>query len=513
MNRIRKHISRRKAVALGVVIVVVALAGTLVSCQRHPAKKSSSSGVAGSEKRGGGSEVVRVNSVSPRRDASLELTVEEPAYVEAYIQAHLEARVAGPVSFIQKGIGASVEVNEPLVRIDVPDLTKEVAMKQAIIDQRKSELTVAEASVKIATASMRAAGKDVQVAQTQATAAAEEQDFRRLEYERFKQLATKDVIYKDIVDEKLKWFNVAKANKVAAEANVLKSEALLEEATEKTIGAQADVALKRSLINVAQADCDQAQARLDLATIKAPWNGSIVARGVDPGTFVHSAATTEHGKALFTLERTDLVTVYMKVPDAYAPYVDEKTKAIIEMDELPGHTLTALVTRKSGTLQNPESDRTMRVEVDIFNCPKCTKAEYEKFKTDEKANDFKDLKDKTLPQFPEMTDKPGLTEERPLMPGMYGKMKLVLRNFHGYLLPSDAIVREGGTPYIYVVEEGSARRVEVSVDLDDGKHARVQLLTASGDKRPLTGREEIVFSNQGEISDGQAVESSHVDWE
>jgi multidrug efflux pump subunit AcrA (membrane-fusion protein) len=180
------------------------------------------------------------------------------------------------------------------------------------------------------------------------------------------------------------------------------------------------------------------------------------------------------------------------------------------MDELPGHTYKAKVTRYGGTLQNPENDRTMRVEVDLFNL------QLDRWNDWEKAQKREELKNATLPELPDIQIKPGADPYRALMPGMYGKMRLVLRDFKdAYLLPSDAILSEGGNSYVYTIESGIAHRVEVAVDLDDGKHARVRLLERNGDKvkfLPLTGKEEIVYSNQGEISDGQAVDSAHVDW-
>jgi multidrug resistance efflux pump len=508
---IRKHISKKSVLSILAVIGAVSVAATLASCGRQSATKGSGHVDGWSDERGAKSSAagaIRVKSISPRRDASLEMTVEEPAFVEAYHRANLEARVAGPVKYIQKGIGAKVEFNERLIEIDVPDLAQEVAMKQAAVEQRKSELAVAEASVKITAAAMHAAAKDVTVSETEATAAGADEEFRRMEYERFKKL--KNVIYDEAADEKLKWYNTAKAHRAAADAAILKSQALLEEATEKHLGAQADVDLKKSLIKVAEADREQAQARLDLATIRAPWDGNIVDRGVDPGAFVHSAATTERGKPLLALQRTDLVTVNMKVPDTFAPYVNAKTDAVIEMD---GHSFRTRVTRYAGTLQNLENDRSMRVEVDLFNRPA---AEWNRFKAHEEKTELADLKDKTLPQVPVIDGDPKASLERSLMPGMYGKMKLLLRNFGDvYMLPSDAIVREGGTPYVYVIEDGVAQRIEVAVDLDDGKLAHVQLLVKEGDKvatRELTGKEEIVYSNQGELSEGQAVSGSHVDW-
>ncbi len=461
---------------------------------------------------------VTVKTIHPKHHPSLEVTVEQPAFVEAYYRADLQARVAGPVKSIEKDIGDRVAAGEPLIEIDVPDLVQELAQKQAVVEQKKCDLQVAEASVRIARAAMDAAEKSIKQRESLAEAAEEEKEFRRKEYTRFKRLSEgpSPAVTPDVVDERLKWFNVAKANKTAAEVAVLKAKADLEEAREKVAGAQADVELKKSFIKVAEADRDRARAMLDLATIRAPFNGIVTRRTVDPGSFVHNAATANRTEPLLTVERTDIVTVYMKVPDRYAPYISRETEATIEMNELPGDRLRARVTRFTPSLQTPEHDRTMRVEVDLYNgSPK----DYEKFVALEKATSMKDLKGRdregkaVLPILP---NRNGGEASKPLLPGMYGKMRLVLRTFRDiYLLPSTAVVSQGGTPYIFQVVDGVVHRVPVAVEMDDGKLARVRVLSQEGEKevrRKLTGKEEIVSSNQGELTDGQTVEATHVEW-
>jgi multidrug efflux pump subunit AcrA (membrane-fusion protein) len=482
---------------------------TLASCSGESDKHRSSRTSGGSEAEETGR--IRVKTIRPRKDPELEVTVEEPAYVEAYYRANLEARVAGPVKFIEKAVGSDVSNKERLIEIDVPDMVQELAQKRAVVEQRNTELALAEANMRIANAALRAADKSEKVAEIQVTAATEEEDFRGLEFNRYKKLASgpSPAVTADVVDERLKWYNVTKANRLAAEANVLKAKAELEGMEEKVHAALADIELKKNLIKVAQADCDVAQSRLDLATIRAPFEGRIVERGVDPGAFVHSAATTEKGKPLLTIERTDIVTIHMNVPDTYAAYVGKDNKAIIEMKELPGQRFEAQVTRYVPSLQTPEHDRTMRVEVDLYNG---TEQEYRDFITRQWLNGFEGLKGKILPQLPKVDVAQGATRAGNLIPGMYGKMKLKIRRFENvYMLPSQAIVREGGTAYVYIVNKGVVQRVEADVDLDDGNLATVRLVK-DGRKTPLTGSEEIVASNQGELRDAQQVEATHVEW-
>src|SRR5262249_56696844 len=101
----------------------------------------------------------------------------------------------------------------------------------------------------------------------------------------------------------------AEADRKEAEMAVRKAESDLAEAKAKSEAANADVTLKDALIGVAQKDRDKAQAQADYAQVKSLFDGHIKQRHVDPGSFVRI------GDPVLTVERTDIVTVTMKVVD------------------------------------------------------------------------------------------------------------------------------------------------------------------------------------------------------
>jgi multidrug efflux pump subunit AcrA (membrane-fusion protein) len=240
----------------------------------------------------------------------------------------------------------------------------------------------------------------------------------------------------------------------------------------------------------------------------APFDGEVVRRGADPGSFVQSAATA-HTEPILTVARTDIVTVYMKVPDVYAPFVTTDTEAIIEMGVLPGWEIHGKVTRFAHSLVNPDKDRTMRVEVDLYNG---SKESFDGLLAKAKATSNAGLKGHKLPIFPNVKGKIGEGTEGRLLPGMFGTMRLVLSDYHNaYLIPSSAITSHGGVTYVYLVKNGHAVRTQVEVQVDNGKDAKVLLVERVNGQtihRPLNGDEAIVASNQGELSDGQAVRST-----
>jgi multidrug efflux pump subunit AcrA (membrane-fusion protein) len=429
---------------------------------------------------------IQVKTVRPKLNPNFTATVEQPAYVIAYYADDLMARAAGPVKFLKVAIGEHVTKGQRLLEVDVPDIAQEVVQKAAVIKQREQEKAQAESLVRVAEAYVKA--RDAW------------RDFKLAEYNRFKRLAMgpSPAATQDIVDERYKDYLVADAERL--------------EALEKVASARIDVKFKEALIDVAKADYTHADEVLKLATITAPYDGVITRRNINPGGFVHNASTTSVAEPLLRVERTDIVTVYMKVPDRYVDFIDPSTEAIIEMNALPGYRIRGKVTRYSDSLQNEEKDRTMRVEVDLYNG---SRQAYEKFLAQEKATNQEDLKTGPLPWFP--TIEGGSSSERPkLKSGMYGTMTLVLRKFDkAMLLPMSAVVPRGGKNYVFIVKDGHAHLVPISVDVENGTVAKVTLLVRDGDHESVqefTGKEEIVITNQGELSDGQKVTPTHTEW-
>jgi multidrug resistance efflux pump len=421
----------------------------------------------------------------------------------------LEAQVAGVVTEVRKAPGSRVVKGEPLAKIRVPDLEAEVAQKKALVKQRQVDLKLAEKQVHIAEMAAQVAQHTIDQRKAEAEQAKYTMEFRQLALGRIQIMVKQNTVYREVEDERDRDYNAAKSAYEAALVTVKKAVSDYQESQAKVEAAKADVELKKSMVDVAERDQDKAQALLDYATIRAPFNGVIVSRRVDPGSFVQNA-TTAHTAPLMSVERDDIVTIYMRLPDNYAPYVDENTRALIEMSELPGKLIEGKVTRHPPSLN--ERDRRMRVEVDLFNAG--TEEDYQRFLAEEKKAGYADLKEGPLPLFPVVK---GKRKSRPphLLPGMVGRMTLEFQKLKAYLIPINAIFTQGGKPYIYEIKDGVAHQVPVEIQVDDGKLAKVTCIVKVGDeevKQDLTGDEEIVLSNQGELSDGQAVKTNPVKW-
>jgi multidrug efflux pump subunit AcrA (membrane-fusion protein) len=234
-----------------------------------------------------------------------------------------------------------------------------------------------------------------------------------------------------------------------------------------------------------------------------------------------------------------VVTVVTRLPDNVAPFVTRNTRVIVQLDELPGVLLEGRVTRFAPSVMN--QDRTMRVEVDLFNGDM---AEYGRFLGQYLACRFAAAaaagpaeaavlaaagRDQLGPRLKSVADplplppvlRGGAMEQPHLLPGMSGQMRVLLQKFaNAYLLPSSAVFTRGGKPYILVLKDGAAHLRPVRVQVNDGRMARVALVTRAPNTRggeaevlrELTGDEEVIASRQIELSEGQAVRAAPEDW-
>jgi multidrug resistance efflux pump len=536
----------RKAAYWGIgLIIILALAGgttaVLTMAGSHTSVQEGSSAASSDpdEPERAEESVVHVTTIRPKRDPSFILKIHEVAYVEPYYQAELLSQVAGTIKYIQKNIGDPVSQGEVLAEIEAPDIVQEVALKEATVEQRKKDKELAQKKVEIAQGAVDVADTNRYLKEALVGEAAATRDLRWKRWQRYIGVARNQGVDALLVEEMERDYQAAKFATEAAEVAVKKAEAEWREAKANLDATNADVSFKQSLIEVARKDRDLAEARASYTRIAAPFDGVIIKRSVDPGDFVQNA-TTGSPEPFLTVARTDVVTVYMKVPNNFAPLVTRNIDAVIQMNELPGEEIRGKVTRFSPSVQN--KDRTMRVEVDLYNR---REPEYVKFvhkglttfltpiaalsPAEEVAltgaaritwgQHKKSME--AFPLFPRVTGEVATRSVHRLIPGMTGYMELRLPCDNSYLLPISAVFDRGGKTYIAEVKNGTVHLLPVVIQAEDGNLAKVVTIVRrvnpkTGVREPirkeLTGNEDIIASGQGEIADGQAVQATLGDW-
>ncbi len=250
-----------------------------------------------------------------------------------------------------------------------------------------------------------------------------------------------------------------------------------------------------ALVEIVPADAPET-----IDVLNAPFSGVVAERSIDPGTFISSPALVGESPVLLRIDRNDIVTVSAAIPEPYATEVNKDAVAILNVASLPGLGVRAPLSRVSPQLR--ASDRTLGIEFDLFNG---TAGEHAEFLKKVEAGGNLLLRGRALPFFP--TDL-GTRPAAGLKPGMYATVTLEMRRPAGdAVIPSAAIVWDGGMPFVYEILEGKAVKRAVVVELDNGTHAIVRRATAGG-TQDFSPTDRIVLTNQGELDDGATVQDA-----
>jgi multidrug efflux pump subunit AcrA (membrane-fusion protein) len=190
---------------------------------------------------------------------------------------------------------------------------------------------------------------------------------------------------------------------VSAQATVRSGEAEVRAAQKSVSAAAASVEAAKSTVNAARANVESGQSivqanryaqqaneanskRMAVLTsfekVVAPFDGIITARNVDVGSLINagtgspassnasvtSAATlgsATAGTGLFGIARTDMLRIFVSVPQAFAPLIHAGLSTHVYLSEFPGMAFPATVARVSGALDT--SSRTLLTEIHLPN--------------------------------------------------------------------------------------------------------------------------------------------------
>jgi RND family efflux transporter MFP subunit len=300
---------------------------------------------------------------------------EQPGRIEAFQVAPLFPRATGYVQEVLVDIGDRVQgpkldekgnittPGQPLIVISAPDIEEQLHQAQASLKQAEAEARQAEAAILVAKASVQSANALIE--QSKADALKSDADVKRWksEYDRVSSLAESRAVTAKLADEAEQQFRAAEAGRASAHANIRSVEAKGSEAQVGVTKAEADAEAMRARVAVAEAAVRQAQVMVDYLTVRAPFDGTITQRQVDPGRLVQLPKAME--KPLLTVVQADTVRLFVEVPEIDAVLVEAGRKATIRIPSLPGRMIEGTVTRAAWSLD--ESNRTLRTEFDLPN--------------------------------------------------------------------------------------------------------------------------------------------------
>ncbi|NND97686.1 MAG: HlyD family efflux transporter periplasmic adaptor subunit [Pirellulaceae bacterium] len=277
-----------------------------------------------------------------------------PITLEADQRTELRARVEGYVDKVQVDIGDRVKKDQVLVSLDAPELEADVRRRQQMVRQSEANARVAAGRVATARAKQRQAesARDEQAALRQ---------LRVSQRDRFAMLVRGGAVQQEKLDE-------AQYAVTAVEAAVTRIEADVEAARADVEAATNELEFAKSGIEVAKAELAHATAQDQLRNVRAPFDGLVTDRNVDPGQLVSPGNVM--GKPLLVIEHVDVLRGVMTVPADEAALIDVGNRVTLigfpvrgELTSSDGKELK--VSRVSQSLD--ARTRTMRVEIDIQN--------------------------------------------------------------------------------------------------------------------------------------------------
>jgi len=203
-------------------------------------------------------------------------------------------------------------------------------------------------------------------------------------------------------------------------------------------------------LNLAMANLELAKINLRESTIVSPLDGVVTARYIDEGNLV------AQGQHIVSLADIKTVKVLVAAPERYSPQICQGMPAKIAVDAFPDREFETTVYCVYPALD--EQTHTLRLEIRL-------------------AND-------------------GLL----LRPGMFTHVKLVLDHRDKAVVIARDVILGGkiDSPYVFVAENGRARKRIVEIGLTDGPQCEI----AKG----LQGGESLVVNGMQHLADGTAVE-------
>jgi RND family efflux transporter MFP subunit len=160
--------------------------------------------------------------------------------------------------------------------------------------------------------------------------------------------------------------------------------------------------------------------------IAAPFPGVITARNVDPGDLI-TADNPSSSKEMFHVMRTDILRVFVNVPQSFAPGIRVGQDASVYLRDAPSRQFAGKLTRTADALE--PNTRTLLTEVQVPN------------------------------------------PDNALRPGMYLQVKFIFRRVSPSLrIPAAAIVVRNGPRKVAVLDAqhaGHYRDVQLGRDFGD----------------------------------------------
>ena len=200
-------------------------------------------------------------------------------------------------------------------------------------------------------------------------------------------------------------------------------------------------------LDAAKASYRQIQELQSYLQIRAPFNGVITARNVNPGAYVGPSGKGSEFP-MFTLQEQRKLRLVISVPEAYSSYLTQKNQVSFTVRALPNQQFKAEVKRLAGALDSRLHSQ--RIEMDVMN------------------NDKK------------------------LLPGMVAEVNLPLpANDSTFIVPKSAVVNSTESVFVIRVTNNKAEWINVKTGRESTGMVEIYGNLNPGDLLVVTATDEI----------------------
>ncbi len=410
-------------------------------------------------------------------------TVGQPSFIESYERTSIYPKMTAYIEKWIVDIGDKVKKGQTLATLFVPELVEDFGTKKATVKLDEERILLAKQVVEVVEADVKAA--QAKLAESKSILHKYEAEAERwdTEVKRLNQEVQRGVVSPQILLESTNQWKSALASRDAAKSTIDRSAADLLASESKLGKAKIDVDVARADLGVATSEAKRLEAWVGYLTLTAPFDGIIVARNAntfdfvlpstgDPTALTRSPNISTAGAApIYVVDRTDVVRIFVDIPESDANYVQVGAKATVLAKAYRDEPISGSVTRTSWAL-NIKS-RTLRAEIDLPN--------------------------------------PGSQ----LLPGMYSYAKVIIERPNVRALPVKALAHSGDETYCWMLKDGHAKRAEVRTGVSDGDWIEVTHIqrdtAAKGDESwtPVDGTERVLLGDLSILADGDPVDVSN----
>jgi len=268
---------------------------------------------------------------SPKRSVSTD---------NAYLQADssiVAPKVRGLVAAILVQHDQRVRRGDPLVRIDAEEFDARVASASAALQNAQASVQAAQAALVALTAEEKLAESNVRAAKTTIRSSDAQKVFAEADQKRYDQLIASGAVARRDAEQ-------FRAAAITAQANADHSRAEFAVSRDEASVTQVKRLTLEASLAQAQAAVASAKAALDLARqdqtntlVRAPIDGVVGDRQVEPGDYV------QPGTRLLSVVPLDELYVIANFKETQTARMVVGQTASIAVDALPGQTLTGRV--------------------------------------------------------------------------------------------------------------------------------------------------------------------------